>query len=145
MPFTNNSGKKNDKNVLIITGHRDGSICLWKFYKFQGVLINYKDEITCMNFWNMNQIAFCTLRGYIYIWDQDLSSCLRIIELSDLSFKVLSYHIVGIDFNKDKNLLITTLAGDVIEISSSLKTKSPSLSVKNSATGAKSFKGREII
>ena len=120
--YYKNTGKKGEKKYLIITGHRDGTICLWKFYQFQSVLINYKDEITWMNFWNLNQIAFCTLRGYIYIWDNYLSTCLKIIEMNELSFKMLSYHIVGFDYNKDK-MLITTIAGDVMEISLKEKKK----------------------
>ena len=38
------------------------------------------------------------------------------MELNELSFKMLSYHIVGLDYNKEK-MLITTIGGDVIEIS----------------------------
>lgn len=120
--FYKNTGKKGEKKYLIMTGHKDGSICLWKFYQFQSVLINYRDEITCMNYCNSNMIAFCTVRGYIYIWDSYLSTCLKIIELSDLSFKMMSFHIVGFDFNKHK-MLITTIAGDAIEISMKEKKK----------------------
>jgi hypothetical protein len=42
--------------------------------------------------------------------------------MSDLSFKMLSFHIVGFDFNK-KKILITSIAGDVIEISMKEKKK----------------------
>lgn len=41
--------------------------------------------------------------------------CTKIIELSSLPFKIISYSIVNIDFNQ-KKLLVLTLGGDVIEI-----------------------------
>ena len=113
---------KNEKKYLIMTGHKDGSIWLWKFFQFQSVLINYKDEITWMNYCSGGMIAFWTVRGFIYIWDSYLSTWLKIIELSDLSFKMMSFHIVGFDFNKHK-ILITTIAGDAIEISMKEKKK----------------------
>ena len=122
MLITRTLENKGEKKYLIMTGHRDGSICLWKFFQFQSVLINYKDEITWMNYCNGGMIAFCTVRGFIYIWDSYLSTCLKIIELSDLSFKMMSFHIVGFDFNKHK-ILITTIAGDAIEISMKEKKK----------------------
>lgn len=86
-----------------------------------------------MNYCNGDQIAFCTRRGKIYIWDSYLSTALdtnkkaskskddilvpyKTIELSDLSFKMLSFHIVGFDYNRHK-MLLTTISGDVVEIS----------------------------
>ena len=51
----------------------------------------------------------------IYIWDNYLLKCTKIIELSSLPFKIISYSIVNIDFNQ-KKLLVLTLGGDVIEI-----------------------------
>lgn len=44
------------------------------------------------------------------------------IELSDLSFKLLSFNIVGLDFNQNK-MLITTIAGDAIEMKISISAK----------------------
>jgi len=127
-----NTGKKGERKYVILTGHRDGSICMWKFYQYQSTLINYKDEVTCMNYCNGNQIAFCTRRGYIHIWDGYLSNCLRIIELSQIGCQVLSFHIVGLDFNKHK-MLLTTITGDVVEISMKGK-KKPRAKKYNSIT-----------
>ena len=72
--------RKEKNKFLILTGHKDGSIWLWKLYEYQSTLINYKDEITCMNFCQGGQIVFCTFRGFIYIWDSCLITCLKIIE-----------------------------------------------------------------
>jgi hypothetical protein len=41
---------------------------------------------------------------------------MKTIELAALPFKVLSFNIISIDFNK-KRLLVLTLAGDAVEIS----------------------------
>lgn len=112
--FYKHTGEFGEKKHLILTGHRDGSVCIWKFFEFQSVLINYKDEITVINYCS-DGIAICTARGLIYIWDQFLSTCIKNIELSDLSFKLLSFHIVGLDYNQNK-MLITTMGGDAIEI-----------------------------
>lgn len=43
-----------------------------------------------------------------------LLKCSKIIDINLLPFKILSEHIVSIDFNKRK-LLVLTMNGDVIE------------------------------
>lgn len=61
-------------------------------------------------------IAIGTKNGKIYIWDNFLIKCAKTIEMSALSFKILSFNIVNIDANQ-KRILVVTLAGDAIEIS----------------------------
>jgi hypothetical protein len=97
-----------------LTGHKDGSVLIWKLFQYVGVLENYKDEITAITKC-FDGIAIGTMRGLIYIWDNYLLKCTKTIELSSLPFKILSFNIVSIDANQ-KRLLVTSLAGDAIEI-----------------------------
>ena len=60
-------------------------------------------------------IAIATHRGAIHIWDVYLSKCMKSIELSSFPFKLLSFHVVSLDYNK-KRLLVCTVAGDAVEI-----------------------------
>lgn len=60
-------------------------------------------------------VAIATMRGFIHIWDVYLSKCMKSIELSSFPFKLLSYQIVSLDFNK-RRLLVCTISGDCIEL-----------------------------
>ena len=108
------TGDFGEKKHIILTGHKDGSVLIWKLFQYVGVLENYKDEITAIQKC-FEGIAIGTLRGFIYIWDNYLLKCMKTIELASLPFKILSYNIVNIDSNQ-KRLLVVTLAGDAIEI-----------------------------
>jgi hypothetical protein len=66
--FYKHSGDFGEKKYLILTGHKDGTVCIWKFFEFQGILINYKDPVTCINYCKEG-IAICTARGFVYVWD----------------------------------------------------------------------------
>ena len=112
--FYKQTGEFGEKKHIILTGHKDGSVLIWKLYQYIGILANYKDEITCITKC-YDGVAIATLRGMIYLWDNYLLKCTKIIELSSLPFKIISYSIVNIDFNQ-KKLLILTLGGDVIEV-----------------------------
>lgn len=60
-------------------------------------------------------VAIATIRGFIHVWDVYLSQCMKSIELSSFPFKLLSFHVVSMDYNK-KRLLVCTIAGDAVEI-----------------------------
>ena len=60
-------------------------------------------------------MAIATLRGYIHIWDIFLSKCMKSIELSAFPFRLLSFQVVSLDYNK-RRLLVSTIAGDAVEI-----------------------------
>ena len=113
--FYKQTGEFGEKKHIILTGHKDGSVLIWKLFQYIGVLERYKDcEIACITKC-FEGIAIGTNKGHIYIWDNYLLRCTKTIELSSLPFKILSYTIVSIDSNQ-KRLLVLTVAGDVIEI-----------------------------
>lgn len=97
-----------------MTGHKDGKVYLWRSDSFIGELFDYKDEITCMTKC-YEGLAICTWSGKIHFWNSTLSSSTKTIELNNLPFKILSYHISSIDYNQ-KRILVLTVAGDVLEI-----------------------------
>ena len=138
--FYKHTGEFGEKKYLILTGHKDGRVAIWKFNQFQAILMDYKDEVTCMNYCSEG-IVFGTSRGFLYVvstrklslqWDKYLSACVKVLELSNLSFKILSFHIVGIDYNQQR-LLVSTLGGDALELRLSLK-KDPKPKRYNSIT-----------
>ena len=90
--------ESNGKRHLILTGHKDGKVLIWRSDAFLGVLTDYKDEVTCMTKC-FEGIAICTWRGMIHIWDTNLNHQIKTIELSSLPFKILSYHISAVDYN----------------------------------------------
>lgn len=112
--YKQQGGDFGEKKHILLTGHKDGSVLIWKLFQYVGVLDNYKDEVTAITKC-FEGIAIGTTRGMIYLWDNYLLKCMKTIELSGLPFKILSFNIVCIDANQ-KRLLITSIAGDVIEI-----------------------------
>jgi len=98
---------------LILTGHKDGQVLIWRLSQYIGVIDDYKCEVTAMSFC-FEGVAFATIDGKIYIWDIYLLKNNKIIDINLLPFKILSEHIVSLDFNKRK-LIILTMNGDVIE------------------------------
>lgn len=60
-------------------------------------------------------LAIATQNGKIFIWDDCLLKCGKIIDINTLPFKILSSFIVNLDYNQ-KRLLVLTMNGDVIEI-----------------------------
>lgn len=112
--YRKEGGEVGEKKHIILTGHKDGSVLIWKLFQYVGVLDKYSDEITCITKC-FDGIAIATKRGYIYIWDSYLLKCTKTIELSALPFKILSYSIVNVDANQ-RRILVSTIAGDVIEI-----------------------------
>ena len=87
---------------------------LWRSDQYIGVLADYRDEVVAMSRC-FEGIAIATLRGMIHIWDTFLSKCMKSIELSNFPFKMLSFQVVSLDYNK-KRVLVCTLAGDAVEI-----------------------------
>lgn len=96
--YRQQGGDFGEKKHIILTGHKDGSVLIWKMFQYVGVLENYKDEITALTKC-FEGIAIGTMRGLIYIWDNYLLKCMKTIELSAFPFKILSYNIVNIDAN----------------------------------------------
>jgi len=97
---------------IFLTGHKDGKVHLWRSDAYIGLLTDYRDEVTCMTKC-FEGLAICTWRGYIYLWEETLKTCTKIIELSSLPFKILSFNITAIDYNQ-KRLLVLSIEGDVI-------------------------------
>ena len=60
-------------------------------------------------------LAFGTMLGRIYLWDENLLGCRKIIDLNTLPFKILSSYIVNLDCNQ-RRLLVCTMNGDAIEL-----------------------------
>ena len=73
-----------------------------------------RDEVVAMSRCYQG-IAIATVRGIIDIWDVYLNGVKKSIQLSSQPFKLLSFQIMSLDFNK-KRLLVSTIAGDAIEI-----------------------------
>lgn len=86
---------------------------IWRIQQYIGVLADYQSEVTAMSRC-FEGLAFATIKGLIYIWDEYLLKCTKIVDLNQMPFKILSSHIVNIDFNQ-KRLLILTLNGDAVE------------------------------
>lgn len=99
---------------LIITGHEDGKVLIWNLQKYIVMLVDYEVEVTAMSKC-FEGIAISTKGGKIYIWDEYLYRCSKIIDLNTMPFKILSSHIVSMDFNQ-KRLMVVSFGGDVIEI-----------------------------
>lgn len=99
---------------IILTGHKDGKILIWRLHQIVGVLDDYGCEVTAMTKC-YEGVAFSTIKGVIYIWDEYLLGCNKIIDINKLPFKILSPHIVSMDFNQ-RRILVLTLNGDVIDI-----------------------------
>ena len=99
---------------LVITGHKDGKILIWRLQQFIGVLDDYGCEVSCVSKC-FEGIAFATVKGHIYIWDQYLLKCTKQIDINQMPFKILSTYIVSMDYNQ-RRLLVTTINGDAIEV-----------------------------
>jgi hypothetical protein len=100
---------------LFLTGHKDGTVLLWRSDAYIGVLEQYEHEITCMTKC-FEGLAICTWAGQVNLWDVHLTKCTKRIELGNLPFKMVNFNITSIDYNQ-KRLLILTDSGDAIEIS----------------------------
>ena len=77
---------------IFITGHKDGKVRLWSSEGYIGTLTDYRDEVVAMTKC-FQGIAICTWRGFIHLWDSQLTQCTKTIELSNLPFKILSNNI----------------------------------------------------
>jgi hypothetical protein len=87
---------------------------MWRSDSYIGMLMDYKDEITCMSKC-FEGIAICTWPGTIHFWDIHLTREAKTIHLQNLPFKMLSFHICSIDYNQ-KRILVLTITGDAFEI-----------------------------
>lgn len=96
--YKQQGGDFGEKKHIILTGHKDGSVLIWKLFQYVGILDNYKDEITAITKC-FEGICIGTMRGSLYIWDNSLLKCMKTVELSGLPFKILSFNIVNIDAN----------------------------------------------
>lgn len=99
---------------LFITGHKDGKVLIWRLQQFIAVLDDYHCEVTAMTKC-FEGIAIATVKGHIFIWDEYLLKCNKIIDLNEMPFKILSSYVVGMDYNQ-RRLLVCTMNGDVIQI-----------------------------
>ena len=53
---------------IFLTGHKNGRVLMWRSDDYVGLLVDYKDEVTCMS-QCFEGIVFCTWRGNMHIWD----------------------------------------------------------------------------
>ena len=83
---------------LLLTGHKDGKILIWRLQSYIGVLDDYKVEVTAMS-QCQEGIAFATITGQVYFWDNYLLKCHRTVDINQMPFKILSNFIVSMDFN----------------------------------------------
>ena len=87
---------------------------IWRLQSWIGELDDYGCEVTAMSKC-FEGIAFATIEGKIFIWDQYLLKCGKIIDINSLPNKILSSYIVSMDYNQ-RRLLVLTMNGDAIEI-----------------------------
>ena len=99
---------------LLLTGHKDGKILIWRLQSYIGVLDDCQVDVTAMSLCQEG-VAFATITGLVYFWDSYLLKCHRRIDINQLPFKILSNFIVSMDFNQ-RRLLILTMNGDVVEL-----------------------------
>lgn len=104
----------NGKRHMILTGHKDGKVLIWRSDSYLGVLTDFEEEVSTMNKC-LEGLVFCTWSGRLHFWDIHLTGPTRTIEIQQLPFKLLNYNISSCDFNQNR-LLICTMAGDAIEI-----------------------------
>ena len=99
---------------LLITGHQDGKVLVWRLQQFIAVLDDYECEVTAMTKC-FEGIAFATMNGHIFIWDAYLLRCNKVVKITEMPFKILSTYIVNMDYNQ-RRLLVLTMNGDAIEV-----------------------------
>lgn len=99
---------------LILTGHEDGKVLVWRLKSYIAVLQDYGDAVTVLSKC-FEGIAVGTCRGQIFIWDVNLLGEQRVIDVNELGFRVLSSVLVSMDYNQ-RRILVLTINGDVIEI-----------------------------
>lgn len=83
---------------LVLTGHKDGNVLIWRLQHFIGVLVQYSCEVTTMSKC-FEGIAIGTAHGHIYIWDEYLLACGKKIDLNSMPFKILGSYITAIDYS----------------------------------------------
>ena len=103
------------KRHIILTGHKDGKVLVWRSDKFVGCMHDFEEEVTAINK-SSEGIVICTCMGQIHVWDVNLRGKLHSISLADLPYKLLNYNITSIDFNQNR-VMVLTMCGDVVEIS----------------------------
>lgn len=65
---------------LILTGHKDGKVLIWRLSNYIGIIDDYGCEVTAMSPC-FEGIAFATIEGHIYIWDMYLLKCSKSIDI----------------------------------------------------------------
>ncbi|CAG9335031.1 unnamed protein product [Blepharisma stoltei] len=109
-----NQDPNKERTYILLTGHEDGSVLVWAYLEFQRVLITYEGSITSIErFYESYAIANSV--GVIYLWDDKLEKCVRVIELSMLPFKLLSFEVSSMHF-MNKRLYVSTTGGDLIQL-----------------------------
>jgi len=108
------TGEFGQRKHMILTGHRDGFVFLWKYDRFLEKLVKYPAKVTCIA-QVQEEIAIATAKGIIFIWAANLASTLKKVLLQTLPFRIVSQNVVSMDAN-GKNLLLCTAAGDIIEL-----------------------------
>lgn len=99
---------------LILTGHDDGKVLVWRLTSFINSLRQYDSAVNVLSKC-FEGIAIGTKNGLIAIWDVNLLGEQRKINITALDFRVLSSVLVSMDYNQ-RRILVLTINGDVIEI-----------------------------
>ena len=69
------SGDFGKEKHIILTGHLDGKVLVWKLFQYVGLLESYKgDSVLCITKC-FDGVAIGTSKGLIYIWDTFLLKC----------------------------------------------------------------------
>ncbi|KAL4497254.1 hypothetical protein ABPG72_011189 [Tetrahymena utriculariae] len=107
--------KKQENLILIITGHQNGRINIWKNFENQNQFIKkYEDDIISM----VNFVFGILVATYnkVYLWDIGMQNQLKEISFAqnEIHFNLISYDIVQIKAFNTK-VLAATKEGDVVQ------------------------------
>ena len=83
---------------LVLTGHSDGKVLVWRLGGYIDVLIDYRIPVNVMTKC-YEGIAIGVADGNIYIWDVNLIAESKVIDIHAFKFEVLSSIIVSLDYN----------------------------------------------
>jgi WD40 repeat protein len=105
-----------EKQLILITGHKDGKVLLWEFdgeeFKAPRTIVDYKHEIIEIIYLESG-LGITTDDSLIHIWDLGLKNSLKDIDLSNMPFKLYSLRLKNIVSAKDK-IFFNTYDGDMI-------------------------------
>ena len=84
-------------------------------------MVNYQGSIQCLDRIFQYGIAIGISHGKVYIWSENMKTEVSVIDMASFEFKIFSYFITAF-YQNNRNLYISTLAGDLIKYQLSTKT-----------------------